>query len=99
MVYLSELVVLLCTFYTLINAAPQSTIVKRTNPILGQAIDRNDPRRGGKLVPRPGKPATGAFSNVQQMIDDILFDGSFNSHLSDENLLRFAIFRRRWHRQ
>ena len=46
---------------------------KRTNPIIGQGIDTNDAARGGKLIPRPNFPTSGAFSNVQQMLSYALF--------------------------
>lgn len=44
------------------------TIVKRANPTIGRGIDVNDPHRGGKLVPRPHSPTSGAFSNALELM-------------------------------
>lgn len=43
-------------------------IVKRANPTIGDGIDVNDPQRGGKLVPRPDLPTSGAFSNALELM-------------------------------
>lgn len=50
-----------------------NALQKRTNPIIGQGIDTNDAARGGKLVPRPDMPTSGAFSNAQEMLAYALF--------------------------
>ncbi|KAL8640178.1 MAG: hypothetical protein Q9228_002879 [Teloschistes exilis] len=49
-------------------------LAKRTNPSIGKGIDVNDKDEGGKLVPRQGRPTTGAFSNVQELLDYAVFD-------------------------
>ncbi|ERF75830.1 hypothetical protein EPUS_01196 [Endocarpon pusillum Z07020] len=76
----------LLAFFTFTNAIPfhslrvtsetsnPSRLAKRTNPILGKAIDVNDAARGGKLVARQGLPTTGAFSNAQQLLTYALFE-------------------------
>lgn len=43
-------------------------ILKRANPTIGEGIDVNDPNRGGKLVPRPGLPQSGAIDNALQLM-------------------------------
>ena len=45
-----------------------STIVKRANPTIGEGINVNDPHRGGRLVPRPNFPTSGAFSNALELM-------------------------------
>lgn len=57
-------------------------VEKRTNPIIGQDIDVNDPDRGGKLVPRSELATSGAFSNAQQMIASVLFFPSKQSTIA-----------------
>lgn len=44
------------------------TIAKRANPSIGEGIDVNDPHRGGRLVPRPNEPTSGAFSNALELM-------------------------------
>ena len=44
-----------------------NAIRKRANLAIGHNIDVNDPHRGGKLIPRPGFPVSGAFSNALQL--------------------------------
>ena len=44
------------------------TLFKRADPSIGDGIDTNDPQRGGKLVPRPGEPTTGAFRKALQLM-------------------------------
>lgn len=85
----------LLAFLTFTNAIPfhslgvtsetsnASRLAKRTNPIIGEAIDINDAARGGKLVARPGLPTTGAFSNAQQLLASALFDPGVLSFLND----------------
>ncbi|KAK2796565.1 hypothetical protein FQN50_009510 [Emmonsiellopsis sp. PD_5] len=42
---------------------------RKSIPQLGPGIDVNDPRRGGRLMPRPDMPtSSGAFSNVFQLL-------------------------------
>lgn len=54
-------------------------LVKRAEPTIGDGIDVNDPQRGGKLVPRPDFPTSGAFSNaLQLMIYATTLPGSTN---------------------
>lgn len=43
-------------------------IVKRAEPTIGDGINVNDPQRGRKLVPRPGLPTSGGFSNALQLM-------------------------------
>ncbi|KAL8736942.1 MAG: hypothetical protein Q9181_002168 [Wetmoreana brouardii] len=43
-------------------------LVKRAEPTIGDGIDVNDPLRGGKLVPRPDTPTSGAFSNALELM-------------------------------
>ncbi|KAL9588076.1 MAG: hypothetical protein Q9203_003104 [Teloschistes exilis] len=75
-----------CLYLAVVNAHPlqdlsvtkalsaHSKLAKRTNPSIGKGIDVNDKDEGGKLVPRQGRPTTGAFSNVQELLDYAVFD-------------------------
>ncbi|KAL8950524.1 MAG: hypothetical protein Q9222_003447 [Ikaeria aurantiellina] len=58
---------------TTLALSARSKLMKRTNPIIGEGINVNDPARGGKLVARSDLPTSGAFSNVQQMLNYAVF--------------------------
>ncbi|KAL9637858.1 MAG: hypothetical protein Q9164_001941 [Protoblastenia rupestris] len=72
MAFLHNLTLAVCIFSTLTNAIPyhgspvvssrsnSGRLAKRTNPIIGEGIDINDPARGGKLVSRPNFPTSGS---------------------------------------
>ncbi|KAL8740394.1 MAG: hypothetical protein Q9190_006902 [Brigantiaea leucoxantha] len=78
-------VLVACVYFGITNGFPlqdlsttlalsvRSRLAKRTNPIIGQGIDINDPQKGGKLVPRPNFPTSGAFSNAQEMLAYAVF--------------------------
>lgn len=80
-----EIAFVACTFLALGGAVPlqnvsataarsaRNRLMKRTNPIIGQGIDITDPNRGGKLVPRPDFPTSGAFSNAQELMAYAVF--------------------------
>ena len=100
MAFLHNLTLAVCIFFTLTNAIPShglpivssrssfGRLAKRTNPIIGEGININDPARGGKLVSRPNFPTSGAFSNVQQLLTTTLFaKGTRVSTISCEFLL------------
>ncbi|CAF9922468.1 MAG: hypothetical protein HETSPECPRED_005081 [Heterodermia speciosa] len=79
--FLSSLALATSTCLVLANAVPlqgtsatpsllaRNRLSKRTNPIIGEGIDTTDPDRGAKLLPREGLPQSGAFDNVQQMLN------------------------------
>lgn len=72
MLFLPSLAFATSTCLALTNAVPlqglslvvRNVLIKRTNPSIGEGIDITDESRGGKLVPREGVPASGAFSNT-----------------------------------
>lgn len=85
MPFFHNLALAACACLALVHAIPlqglsstsalsaRSKLMKRTNPIIGQGINVNDPARGGKLVPRANLPTSGAFSNAQQMLAYAVF--------------------------
>lgn len=83
------------------RSTSHDAILKRGNPTIGHGIDVNDPQRGGKLVPRPGFPVSGAFSNTLQLANyvtttpgatnDAVFKKYFNPE--DKQIVK-AVFNR-----
>lgn len=93
---LQKLAVVLGAALTLTSAVPFDT-PSRALALVPRS--GSDPGRGGKLVPRPNDPTSGAFGNVQQMLSNVLFaPGELSFQCREESSLTPTLSRC-WYRQ